>query len=251
MTLRGLADHLQTVQQAVSPQATDLERRGLLSLYKLGHARYAAITPLGLAHPQRLAEAPGAPGADVYEGFGRVRAAFMQVLHVAGPLRTIDLTYAVPPDLLEGEKRTSGQFVQDLERERLVRPVDPGTGHSRYALTPRGTLAAHMIGLAHPPPNLADLEASMQRRHAARVELLRSRSTREGLSPLQASAMEALRKHGPMRRGEIYQRMPEPRGSAGSLHVTLQTLAANGHVRRVLGPGRSVTWTANDGNSAS
>lgn len=237
--LADAVERLDVFAHVAQSNARQLERQGLLSLFRLGNQTYVLLTPLGLAHPQyRPGDAPETPAADVYEAFGAVRAAFLQILHVLGPLKTIDLTYAAPETILDGLTRSSGQFVQALEREELVAPLSEDGGHARYTLTDRGALAAALIGLAHPPPSAEDLRARIVERQARRREQLTANLVgRQGplgaASEAQASALKVLRAEGAMTLAQLYARMEAPPTNPKSMHLMLRTLAKRGVITRL------------------
>lgn len=236
--LASIVEQLDAYSNVAQTNARHLERQGLLSLFRLGNQTYVLLTPLGLAHPQyRPDEALETLPADVYEAFGSVRAAFLQILHVLGPLRTIDLTYAIPEELLEGQSRSSGQYVQALEREELVEPLSTDGGHARYALTDRGALAAGLIGLAHVPPSASELRLQIDRRRARRrgnlaTNLNQRQPVVGAASEGQASVLRALEDGGPMTLSALLARMDAPPANPRSMHLMLRTLEGRGSIER-------------------
>lgn len=246
----GLADHLSRGYQITLRAMKDLERKGLLTTFRLGAKTYVTITALGVQHPQYEGSTSPAHEADILAGFGAPRVALLQAVQILGPQRTLDLTYAVDPGVFEGA-RSSGQYIQALEDEGLIEAEAGSSRHAKYRLTAKGSIAVQLIALACSPPSIETLQAAGQRRWTARREaqkrtVRRMQGPRQ-LSIHQASVIDTLRREGPLTRSEIFDRMDAPPKNGASVALMLKSLLDRQMVLRLpSGGGRGLAhrWQA-------
>lgn len=239
--IRDVADLLGAGAGAVWALADELASQGLAFTFRFGRRRFIGITSRGIAHPQRVARIKQAAVADFANSFGKILAAFVEVLAVLGEARTSELTAALADRHPSEKIWRSGQVIAHLRQRGLAEQVQDKDGKlARYRLTDAGQFAARLLALSRVPPSKADLERRIAeyRPHRARVEALRRASLRaempeRALSRGQAAILDALRR-GPAPTGHLARLVSEHFANRYSVKGTLDRLKLRGQVK-VLG----------------
>lgn len=255
-----IAAHLGMSRDSVCGQTSRLIKLGLVAVTSTVQPNLIALTPSGLAHPQRDVVASQAPLLDLVRSLGAQRAAFIEALGVLEEARTRDLTAAVLTEGQEAQALLSGQMMQRLVAMNIAEQVNGGSGQPRrYRLTDLGKRMAAWIAEQRPPPSRADLVSRISAANTRRALLWREKLYKHrlgaGLSPAAAAwspaqarivcALEA----GPLHTDGLRPCIADLGHHPNSIYLMLNALAARGAICEVGLRRAGKLWRLPDGGA--
>jgi hypothetical protein len=255
-----IAAHLGVSRYCVCYQTRQLTRQGLVAVTSTVRPNLIALTPSGVAHPERDVAATQAPLLDLAGILGANRAAFIETLGVLEEACTHDLTAAVLTEGRGARALLSGQMMQRLVRINMAERVDGGSGHPRrYRLTDAGKQMAAWLAQQRPSPARDDLVSKISAANTQRVLLRQERLRKSRLdagsalstaaqSPAQARIVRAL-EAGPLHTDGLRPCIADLSHHPKSIYLMLKMLAARGAIREVGLRRCGKLWSLPDGGA--